>query len=299
MNLKTGLIKGGIIAITAGLQVITGIAISKPQAKLIVPLTQKVEPGKLPAPSDLNQCAGTVQHYYFPASGYLPPPETVESRQGKQLYAKLDCASCHAIAGQGGTLGPPLDGIGGHRGRDFVIARMLDPETQMREFPEAFGGRPNIMPHPQLNRKHAEILADYLLTLPEPPGGFLLQAHGLNSSTATNAEDVTWLQFNRNPQDVVAGGKLFSNRGCAACHQAGGSGGYLAPALDGISSRRAAKDILELLTDQASDPGMCRSVSLLTDKQRRDIMAFLASLKPEGPTAPYRGRPLSADDASP
>ncbi|MBY0357285.1 MAG: cytochrome c [Candidatus Obscuribacterales bacterium] len=117
-------------------------------------------------PEDLNQCAGTIQHYNFPPTDYKPIPANKKTKQGKQIYNQSQCFSCHSINDNGGTLGPALDGIGGHRGEQFLIARLLDPEAQMREFPEVFAGRPNIMPHPYLTRKEAGLVARFLLSLP-------------------------------------------------------------------------------------------------------------------------------------
>ncbi|MGY6517405.1 MAG: c-type cytochrome [Lysobacteraceae bacterium] len=51
-----------------------------------------------------------------------PDPAAVE--RGRALYASLDCASCHAIAGEGNPR-IPLDGVGSHLDaaalRDWII----------------------------------------------------------------------------------------------------------------------------------------------------------------------------------
>jgi putative heme-binding domain-containing protein len=47
--------------------------------------------------------------------------------QGQALYAKSDCAKCHAIKGQGGTLGPDLTEVGARRGAAHLRQVMLDP----------------------------------------------------------------------------------------------------------------------------------------------------------------------------
>jgi mono/diheme cytochrome c family protein len=126
---------------------------------------------------NMNQCAGTVQHYRLPATGYTPPPPSNDSRAGKLLYVKRNCGSCHQAENKGGTLGPPLDGIGGARGEQFITAHLLDPEKQMLEFPDLFGGRSNIMPHLGIRLNEAKLITAYLLTLPEPQNGFLVSAH--------------------------------------------------------------------------------------------------------------------------
>lgn len=126
---------------------------------------------------ELNQCPGTVQRYRFAPVQYKPAAKDLKSRAGRKLYEKLNCASCHAINDIGGTLGPALDGIGGHRGKEWLIARLLDPAGQQRDFPELFAGRPNIMPHPYVSTREAGQIAQYLLTLPERGDGSLLKEH--------------------------------------------------------------------------------------------------------------------------
>jgi putative heme-binding domain-containing protein len=48
---------------------------------------------------------------------------------GAKLYAK-HCAACHQIGGQGGKVGPNLDGIGG-RGLDRLLEDVLDPNRNV------------------------------------------------------------------------------------------------------------------------------------------------------------------------
>ncbi|HJZ60228.1 MAG TPA: PVC-type heme-binding CxxCH protein [Gemmataceae bacterium] len=55
---------------------------------------------------------------------------------GAKLYAK-HCAACHQIGGQGGKVGPNLDGIGG-RGLDRLLEDILDPN---RNVDQAFRAR--------------------------------------------------------------------------------------------------------------------------------------------------------------
>jgi putative heme-binding domain-containing protein len=46
---------------------------------------------------------------------------------GEQVYAKNECAKCHTIAGEGGSLGPDLTDVGARRGLDFLRAAVLHP----------------------------------------------------------------------------------------------------------------------------------------------------------------------------
>jgi putative heme-binding domain-containing protein len=47
--------------------------------------------------------------------------------KGKVLYVKSDCSKCHAVHGQGGTLGPDLTDVGGRRGAAHLRQVLLDP----------------------------------------------------------------------------------------------------------------------------------------------------------------------------
>ncbi|MBZ0188373.1 MAG: cytochrome c, partial [Candidatus Obscuribacterales bacterium] len=170
---ETVFVLGGLI-LTASLCL---TAVSKETgAHQIKPLFGKITKADRDS-QELNQCPGTMERYSFPPSGYEPRKRDSQSARGERLYAKLNCKQCHSQGGTGGEMGPPLDGIGGHRGREWLIDRLIDPEKQMQKFSDVFGGRPNIMPHIGASKRQAKDIADYLLTLPEPEGGFAVEAH--------------------------------------------------------------------------------------------------------------------------
>ncbi|MES1261640.1 MAG: c-type cytochrome, partial [Acidobacteriota bacterium] len=51
---------------------------------------------------------------------------------GKALYSgKGGCAACHAIAGEGGSLGPDLMGIGRRRGPGYLRESLVTPEADV------------------------------------------------------------------------------------------------------------------------------------------------------------------------
>jgi len=49
------------------------------------------------------------------------------AEKGRAVYAKLDCATCHVIAGAGGVLGPELTKIGQRRAPSYLRQAVLDP----------------------------------------------------------------------------------------------------------------------------------------------------------------------------
>jgi len=54
-------------------------------------------------------------------------PEAPAVTEGRQLYAKLGCVSCHSINGVGGMVAPPLDHIAARRDRAWLIGHFKDP----------------------------------------------------------------------------------------------------------------------------------------------------------------------------
>ena len=77
---------------------------------------------------------------------------------GRQLVAAQGCVSCHVINGEGGTLGPPLDGIAERRGPAYVHSyiespRSLNPNATMPAF------------LPPLTHEQVEDVTQYLLAL--------------------------------------------------------------------------------------------------------------------------------------
>ena len=97
---------------------------------------------------------------------YVPAPVTESSRAGEALYKKLECNTCHAIAKQGGEVGPPLDGLGAHRSRAFLIGHITDPEAHAKALPREHP-KEVMMPGTSATAEQIGQMVDYLLTLPE------------------------------------------------------------------------------------------------------------------------------------
>jgi len=50
-----------------------------------------------------------------------------DPQKGSTVYRNNNCASCHLIKGEGGTIGPELTSIGTVRGPDYLRQAVLDP----------------------------------------------------------------------------------------------------------------------------------------------------------------------------
>jgi putative heme-binding domain-containing protein len=58
-----------------------------------------------------------------------PPGERPNPERGQQLFMK-NCAVCHRVKGQGGNIGPALDGVGA-RGIERLLEDILDPNRNV------------------------------------------------------------------------------------------------------------------------------------------------------------------------
>jgi mono/diheme cytochrome c family protein len=228
-------------------------------------------------------------------SGYKPKPASPNSESGRELHAKLNCASCHSIADNGGRIGPPLDGVGARRSRGFLTDHLTDPDAHAKHFPGLHGGKPNAMPRPNASAAEIRQIVAYLLTIPEPAGGFVVPAHEHGEAPAETAPKANYA-----PSPVSAssqaGEKLYFDLGCAACHAVRGSGGEFAPKLDGIGARRGATFIAAHITNPQLHtqqfPGEHKGEAAMPPtsapaEQIQQITAFLLTL----PSAEEGGAP--------
>ncbi len=217
------------------------------------------------------------------AKGYMALPVSADSRAGRLIFQKNNCAQCHTASTNGGCLGPLLAGIGGRRSKKFILHRITAGQAEEREF-AALYGQAELMPHPRLPREQSSLVVSYLMTLPEPEGGFAVKPHALSSqalSTATTTDQPT-------AQSIAAGKKLFYNAGCMSCHSIGKVGGQFAAALDDVGSRKGRQYIAdrvngaEMLTlgsnDEYNQRGTSMPPSNLSPAQVKSVTDFLMSL---------------------
>src|SRR5579864_2034685 len=53
------------------------------------------------------------------------------AEKGKAVYQRLGCASCHVIAGEGGTFGPELTSIGARRSAGYLLQAVVEPAATL------------------------------------------------------------------------------------------------------------------------------------------------------------------------
>ena len=72
-----------------------------------------------------------AQHHppYVAPTKPSPVSSAADPAQGRALVQKLGCIGCHVVEGQGGTMGPPLDGVSDRRAEAFVLQQLRDPKA--------------------------------------------------------------------------------------------------------------------------------------------------------------------------
>lgn len=165
-----------------------------------------------------------------------------EEDKGAILVDKHACKNCHLINGNGGTVGPPLDGISEHRSEGHIIYKLLQGQTLPA------GKKPSapmeMMPH--VHVPHSDVLAitKYLQSL--PPRSYRTRGHEAGASADRPAGSS--FKPEKSSASSTRGMSLFRDKGCFACHSISGAGGSYGPELDGIGARRSRNFISNRVT---------------------------------------------------
>lgn len=146
------------------------------------------------------------------------PFSTPQDRLAGGRAFRAACAACHGLDGAGGSNGPSLTtGSFKHGGSDEALFRTITKgirDTPMAAFPI--------------------------------DGGEVWQLIAF----------IRYLNIGRGAQakgNPVHGAKLFASLGCARCHTAEGAGGFTAPDLSGIGSRRSLAQLESALLDPSAE----------------------------------------------
>lgn len=162
--------------------------------------------------------------------------ESKEKPSGKTLAENKGCLHCHFIEGDGGFLGPPLDGIGKYRNKKQIVDILSTPSTIKLTHEKSIPAK-ELMNHVLLSKQEATQIADYLVTIPDAK----LKVN--HPDTGLKLEKLLPKGFKFTPHKPTRaskkGFKLFKKNGCMACHSVKGKGGKLGPALDGVGARRS------------------------------------------------------------
>jgi len=81
------------------------------------------------------------------------------------------------------------------------------------------------------------------------------------------------------PDFAVAGAKLFTRKGCAACHMVNGVGGKLGPPLNGLSSRRNEEWVREnFVHPQKMAPGTIMPAYPFSEAEMKNMIGYLFTI---------------------
>jgi mono/diheme cytochrome c family protein len=194
---------------------------------------------------------------------------------GAQVFAQKDCGKCHTVRGAGGTVGPDLS-------RAKSATSFYDIGAAMWNHLPRMGAR--------------------------------MRQAGLERARLTPLEASNLVAFIYTAQyfdaagDARRGETAFTAKGCAGCHQVGGKGGTVGPALDAL--KRAYSPVLVAAAMWNHAPAMLEAQRRqgvarprLEGQELLDIIAYLGSASRDTstqtqqviPGTPDRGRVLFAE----
>jgi cytochrome c2 len=167
---------------------------------------------------------------------------------GSRLFGAKGCARCHAINGLGGTIGPDLGRTARSRSFYDLGAAMWNHLPGMVDEMRRLG-----IARPELAPADAADLIGFLYTTRyfDPPG------------------------------DADNGRRLFASKRCVTCHQYGGAGGVVGPALDFFGQFASPMFIATAMWNHT--PAMAEAMTArlvprpaFSGAELRDLSAFIA-----------------------
>jgi mono/diheme cytochrome c family protein len=178
--------------------------------------------------------------------------------RGQKLFADKKCATCHAVAGRGGKIGPALGGRAHHVSLTEFAALMWNHGpamwTRMKERGIAV---------PQVTGQEMADIVAYLYT-----------AHYFDAVTGQPAR----------------GQQLVQGKGCVTCHSIRGKGGKVAADLATSTVTGSPSSVVAAMWNHGSrmeSQAQKQDVELpvLTGQELADITAYLGSLGRRGTTS--------------
>lgn len=186
---------------------------------------------------------------YFNASGSV--------NEGRGLFIEKQCAACHQVGGEGGVYAPSLDFLSRYGSPIQIAAAMWNHGPAMAEAMQSRG-----LERPTFSGQELASLIAYL-----------------ESAAPGLADEPLYVLPGRS--DI--GRQYFEQKGCAACHGAGGRGGGVGPALVGQLARRSLIDFAAAMWNK--EPAMIRaaqargiSIPRLHADEMADLIAYLYSV---------------------
>jgi len=129
-----------------------GIGLSEPEVAAVIAYLQDMSGGEV-----------TVAIPAMQPEAPATKPSAATPKTPEEIIAKYGCGTCHAVAGQTGTLGPSLARIGAAKNKEYLRQAILDPDAVI-----AKGYAAGMMPKnygEQMQAQELEMLVNYLAGL--------------------------------------------------------------------------------------------------------------------------------------
>lgn len=217
----------------------------------------------------------------------MTPMLTLDSKAtpaepGPDYVQKYGCQHCHIIAGQGGFVAPPLDGIKDHKDKNYIVQRLINAKKTLPR--SSYPVPEELMSHVHVSKVEAGFIADYLMSLSGKD--LTVGGHGKLADEAPPGSQFVPLAKSASTD---RGMKLYKEKGCMACHAIGHAGGQLAPNLAGVGARRSRQFISTRIAEGAillpkpDQPTGQYSMppSKLSAQELNDLTNFLLTLAPD------------------
>lgn len=159
--------------------------------------------------------------------------------KGRALLEKEGCLHCHFVEGSGGVVGPPFGGISKFRTEEDIVNTLTGKRPLPPNYPKGVFDPREFMRHVRVDKKTAESIAKYLITVSAD------EDFGVNGHSGSKDDVPGGITFvPREPSKQSRLGFLgYKEGGCAACHEIGGIGGRRGPSLDGVGARLSKNQI--------------------------------------------------------
>ena len=173
-----------------------------------------------------------------------------------RIIERYKCLSCHKIGGQGGKLAPDLTFEGSKVQKDWLKNYLEKP----------YAIRPYLverMPRFNMTVQEADIVAEYVELV------FRNNEIDTKPISKTGDPDIGRMLY-------------FDKYVCQSCHSIDGEGGYYGPALENVANRlKPAWLDTRLVNPHPYEPGAREPALSISKEERKNILAFLSTLKVE------------------
>ncbi len=191
--------------------------------------------------------------------------------RGHMIWNKNNCMGCHTILGEGAYYAPELTQVVERRGKEWIAAFLEDPESfypGRRKMIKYDFYDPAIVGAEEAARNKADTIAFLEWVGNIDTNGFPAEPD-LVQGAATQEIDPTKLE---------GAPEMFRNI-CFGCHQVGGQGGNVGPALDGVSERFEEDYLRQWIADpQAVKPGTTMPKFPMDEATLDAIVQYLQTL---------------------